>query len=63
MYAQMVKSSGAPVKSLDEMSADERVFQERINANLMIEPKDWMPDAYRQTLIRQILCSMAREIR
>jgi ring-1,2-phenylacetyl-CoA epoxidase subunit PaaA len=54
MYAQMVKSSGAPVKSLDEMSPQERAFQERIDANQMIEPKDWMPDAYRQTLIRQI---------
>ena len=54
MYAQMVKSSGAPVKSLDEMSPQEHAFQERIDANQMIEPKDWMPDAYRQTLIRQI---------
>ena len=54
MYAQMVKSSGATVKSLDEMSPQERAFQERIDANQMIEPKDWMPDAYRQTLIRQI---------
>lgn len=54
MYAQMVKSSGTPVKSLDEMSPQERAFQERIDANQMIEPKDWMPDAYRQTLIRQI---------
>ena len=54
MYAQMVKSSGAPVKLLDEMSSQERAFQERIDANQMIEPKDWMPDAYRQTLIRQI---------
>ena len=54
MYAQMVKSSGAPVKLLDEMSPQERAFQERIDANQMIEPKDWMPDAYRQTLIRQI---------
>lgn len=54
MYAQMVKSSGATVKSLDEMLPQERAFQERIDANQMIEPKDWMPDAYRQTLIRQI---------
>lgn len=29
-------------------------FQERIDAELRIEPKDWMPDEYRQTLIRQI---------
>jgi len=29
-------------------------FQARIDAEEKIEPKDWMPDAYRQTLIRQI---------
>lgn len=54
MYAQMVKSTGQPVKSLDEMDPQERAFQERINDNQKIEPKDWMPDGYRQTLIRQI---------
>ncbi|MBV9156554.1 MAG: 1,2-phenylacetyl-CoA epoxidase subunit A [Acidobacteriaceae bacterium] len=36
------------------MSADERSFQEKIDAGIKIEPKDWMPDAYRKTLIRQI---------
>lgn len=29
-------------------------FQARIDAEERIEPKDWMPDAYRKTLIRQI---------
>jgi ring-1,2-phenylacetyl-CoA epoxidase subunit PaaA len=29
-------------------------FQQKIDADIKIEPKDWMPDAYRQTLIRQI---------
>ncbi len=29
-------------------------FQARIDADVRIEPKDWMPDAYRKTLIRQI---------
>ncbi|MFT5779308.1 MAG: ring-1,2-phenylacetyl-CoA epoxidase subunit PaaA [Crocinitomicaceae bacterium] len=32
----------------------ERRFQERIDAGIKIEPNDWMPDNYRQTLIRQI---------
>ena len=32
----------------------ERRFEERIERDEKIEPKDWMPDAYRQTLIRQI---------
>ena len=29
-------------------------FDERIDADEKIEPKDWMPDAYRKTLVRQI---------
>ena len=33
---------------------EERAFQERIDADIKIEPKDWMPEAYRKTLIRQI---------
>lgn len=32
----------------------EEKFQEKIDAELRIEPKDWMPEKYRQTLIRQI---------
>ncbi len=51
MYAQMVKSEGtAP----DEMSPEERAFQARIDAGERIEPKEWMPEGYRKTLIRQI---------
>lgn len=29
-------------------------FEEKINAEIKIEPRDWMPDEYRQHLIRQI---------
>ncbi|MCX7743206.1 MAG: 1,2-phenylacetyl-CoA epoxidase subunit A [Flavobacteriales bacterium] len=32
----------------------EKEFQAKIDAEIKIEPKDWMPDAYRKTLIRQI---------
>jgi len=32
----------------------EQVFQEKIDKDIRIEPRDWMPDKYRQTLIRQI---------
>lgn len=32
----------------------EQIFQQKISAEIKIEPKDWMPDAYRKTLIRQI---------
>ena len=54
MYAQLVDIGANRTKSLDEMSPDERAFQEKINADIKIEPKNWMPDAYRQTLVRQI---------
>jgi len=32
----------------------EQTFQSRIDDDQKIEPRDWMPDKYRQTLIRQI---------
>jgi ring-1,2-phenylacetyl-CoA epoxidase subunit PaaA len=37
-----------------DISTLERQFQEKIDNEIKIEPKDWMPDAYRETLIRQI---------
>jgi ring-1,2-phenylacetyl-CoA epoxidase subunit PaaA len=54
MYAQLVETGLKKVRSLDEMSEEERAFQERIDAGIKIEPKDWMPEAYRKTLIRQV---------
>jgi len=54
MYAQMVDTGVDKVKSFEEMSQDERAFQERIDAGIRIEPKDAMPEGYRKTLIRQI---------
>jgi len=54
VYAQMVKSTGSNVKSLEDMEPNERAFQESINAGAKIEPKDWMPEGYRKTLKRQI---------
>jgi len=54
MYAQLVETGVKRIKALDEMSPEERAFQEKIDAEIKIEAKNWMPDAYRQTLIRQI---------
>ena len=54
MYAQMVETGVKRLKTLDEMAPEERAFQERIDAEIKIEAKNWMPEAYRQTLIRQI---------
>ncbi|SDC44823.1 1,2-phenylacetyl-CoA epoxidase subunit PaaA [Ruegeria marina] len=49
MYAQMVKSE-ATNDDPERLAA----FQARIDAGEKIEPKDWMPEGYRKTLIRQI---------
>jgi ring-1,2-phenylacetyl-CoA epoxidase subunit PaaA len=53
MYTQALDAPQTPSAPTDE---DERLarFQARIDADEKIEPKDWMPEAYRQTLIRQI---------
>ena len=32
----------------------EEQFQQKIDQEIKIEPKDWMPQKYRHTLIRQI---------
>lgn len=32
----------------------EKIFQEKLDDEIKIEPKDWMPEKYRQTLIRQV---------
>ena len=49
MYAQMVESE-ATEDPPEKLAA----FQARIDAGEKIEPKDWMPEGYRKTLIRQI---------
>ena len=56
MYTQALDVHGrepVPAPAADATAAAAR-FQARIDADEKIEPKDWMPDAYRQTLIRQI---------
>jgi ring-1,2-phenylacetyl-CoA epoxidase subunit PaaA len=49
MYAQLVKS-----EATNEDPAKLAAFQARIDAGEKIEPKDWMPEGYRRTLVRQI---------
>ena len=36
------------------MPSEEVIFQDKVDQDIRIEPKDWMPDDYRKTLIRQI---------
>ena len=60
MYTQamdtMGKEDGAakkPLRSADDMLAEQK-FEARIDAGDFIEAKDWMPEHYRKTLVRQI---------
>ncbi|MBK9337033.1 MAG: 1,2-phenylacetyl-CoA epoxidase subunit A [Lewinellaceae bacterium] len=45
---QQIVEKSASVFSLEEQ------FQAKVDNDVRIEPKDWMPDAYRKTLVRQI---------
>jgi ring-1,2-phenylacetyl-CoA epoxidase subunit PaaA len=52
MYTTELQKS-APVASTED--ADKlAAFEARVAADEFIEPKDWMPEAYRRTLVRQI---------
>jgi ring-1,2-phenylacetyl-CoA epoxidase subunit PaaA len=60
MYTQAMDTMGKdadgkakPVRSADEMVQEES-FEARIAEGEFVEPKDWMPDHYRKTLVRQI---------
>jgi ring-1,2-phenylacetyl-CoA epoxidase subunit PaaA len=54
MYAQLVETGLKNIQGREDMTPDELAFQQRIDDGIKIEAKDWMPDAYRKTLIRQI---------
>ena len=54
MYTQGLDQKGNDGQPLLEDAQQLRRFQERIDREEKIEPKDWMPNAYRKTLIRQI---------
>ena len=54
MYAQLVETGAKAVKTLDQMEPQERAFQQKIDAGIKLEPKDWLPEAYRKTLVRQM---------
>ena len=56
MYTQGLDSLGKDClrNKADDLGRLEQRFQARVDAEEKIEPKDWMPEAYRRTLIRQI---------
>ena len=53
MYTQALNTSEAEDRGLED-AARAAQFQARIDAEERIEPNDWMPEAYRRTLTRQI---------
>ncbi|PVY70485.1 ring-1,2-phenylacetyl-CoA epoxidase subunit PaaA [Cupriavidus alkaliphilus] len=54
MYAQLVETGATRLRAMEEMDPQERAFQSRVDDGIKIEAKDWMPEAYRKTLVRQI---------
>jgi ring-1,2-phenylacetyl-CoA epoxidase subunit PaaA len=53
MYTQALNGSEGEERVVEE-GAKAAQFQARIDAEVRIEPNDWMPSAYRKTLTRQI---------
>jgi len=56
VYTQGLDQQGKEPQGLQTGESAERLaaFQARIDAEEKIEAKDWMPEAYRRTLVRQI---------
>src|SRR3954451_10795679 len=54
MYSQgLDQRDDAPARRPSDTALHQR-FDERVAAEEKVEPNDWMPDAYRRTLVRQI---------
>jgi len=51
MYTQLVDVSE---NGFGDDSPEQRAFDDKIDRSITIEPTDWMPKAYRDTLLRQI---------
>lgn len=54
MYTQMMDLPGQVAPLAGDEGAQAERFQARVDAERRIEPRDWMPEAYRKTLVRQI---------
>ena len=53
MYTTELNKNVKPIETSED-PALVAAFEARVAADEFIEPKDWMPDAYRKTLVRQI---------
>ncbi|MEA2663542.1 MAG: ring,2-phenylacetyl-CoA epoxidase subunit PaaA [Candidatus Eremiobacteraeota bacterium] len=51
MYTQLIEPDDDAAQG---SSPQEAVFESKIDRSVTIEPGDWMPEAYRKTLLRQI---------
>src|SRR5690349_21411286 len=51
--AYLSRAPKAGLHAMDTQELEQR-FQAKVDAELKIEPKDWMPEKYRKTLVRQI---------
>ncbi|MGE0768026.1 MAG: 1,2-phenylacetyl-CoA epoxidase subunit PaaA [Hyphomicrobiaceae bacterium] len=54
MYTQALGAVDDAERAPAEAAARHAIFQNTIDAEDKIEPNDWMPEAYRRTLVRQI---------
>jgi ring-1,2-phenylacetyl-CoA epoxidase subunit PaaA len=54
MYTQAMDTAPAEARAAVEDAALQQRFDQRIDAGEFIEAKDWMPEHYRKTLVRQI---------
>ncbi len=58
MYTQAIDlpspEGGGALRAAGPQSDHERAFDARLAADRKVEPQDWMPEAYRKTLVRQI---------
>src|SRR3546814_19580492 len=54
MYTTELQKSAKPAVQHIEDPEKLAAFEARLAADEFIEPKDWMPEAYRRTLTRQI---------
>jgi ring-1,2-phenylacetyl-CoA epoxidase subunit PaaA len=57
MYTQALDlpdKDGARLQSVPAISCEQESFDAKVDADRKVEPQDWMPEAYRKTLVRQI---------
>jgi ring-1,2-phenylacetyl-CoA epoxidase subunit PaaA len=62
MYTTELNKNVKPIETAEDPELV-AAFEARVAADEFIEPKDWMPEAYRKTLVRQISPACAQRDR